>query len=79
MCKNISIKNVIKRTESFIWNNSYNSIAITITPRFIKVGLSPSKKIIFICFNESPLKVMKNTFSFILKTLFVLKIFKFLS
>ena len=60
MCKNVSIKNVIKRTESFKWNNSYNSIAVTITPRFIKAGLSPSKKILFICFNESPLKVMKN-------------------
>ena len=32
----------------------------------------------FICFNESPLKIMKNTFYFILKALLVLKIFKFL-
>ena len=37
------------------------------------------KKLIFNCFNESPLKMMKNVFYFILKTLFVLKIFKFLS
>ena len=37
------------------------------------------KKIIFICFNESPSKMMKNAFYFILKALFVLKIFKFLS
>ena len=29
--------------------------------------------------NESPLKMMENTFYFILKALFVLKIFKFLS
>ena len=36
------------------------------------------KKICFICFNESPLKMMKNAFYFILKVLFVLKIFKFL-
>ena len=42
-----------------------------------KVGFSPSKKF-FICFNESPLKTMKNTFYFILKALLVLKIFKFL-
>ena len=41
--------------------------------------LSPSKKIVFICFNENPLKVMKSAFYFILKALFVLKIFKFLS
>ena len=40
-----------------------------------KVGLSLSKKILFICFGESPLKMMKNVFYFILKALFVLKIF----
>ena len=43
---------------------------------FIKLGLSPSKKKI-ICFNESPLKMMKMAFRFILKALVVLKIFKF--
>ena len=32
-----------------------------------------------ICFIENTLKMMKNAFYFILKTLFVLKIFKFLS
>ena len=45
----------------------------------LKVGLSPSKKNCVICFTESPLKMMKNAFYFILKALFVLKIFKFLS
>ena len=45
----------------------------------IKVGLSPSKKIIFICFNYSRLKVIKNAFYFILKAFFVLKIFKLMS
>ena len=44
-----------------------------------KVKISPSKKICFICFDESPLKIMKNAFYFILKALFVVKIFKFLS
>ena len=48
------------------------------TPDF-KVGLSFSKKICFICFIESSLKMTKNAFYFILKALFVLKIFKFLS
>ena len=38
-----------------------------------------SKKKIIICFNDSSSKIMKNTFYFILKALFVLKIFKFLS
>ena len=40
-----------------------------------KARLSPSKKNHFICLIENPLKMMKNT----LETLFVLKIFKFLS
>ena len=49
-----------------------------------KVGLSPSKKIFFICFNDSASKMVKNAFYFILKfflfiSLFVLKIFKFLA
>ena len=46
---------------------------------FLKVGISPSKKTFFICFIDSPSKMMKNAFNFILKALFVLKIFKFLS
>ena len=45
----------------------------------IKVGLSPSKKICVIFLIESPLKMMKNAFYFILKALFVFKLFKFLS
>ena len=45
----------------------------------VKVGLSPSKKTCVICFIESPLKIMKNDFYFILKSLSILKIFKFLS
>ena len=35
-------------------------------------------KKLFVCFNESPLKMMKNVFYFIIKALFVLKISKFL-
>ena len=45
----------------------------------IKVRLSPFKKICVICLIESPLKMMKNAFYFILKAIFILKIFKFLS
>ena len=44
-----------------------------------KVGLSPSPPKVFICFNGSPSKMIKNAFYFVLKALFVLKIFKFLS
>ena len=43
----------------------------------LKVGLSPSIKFFF-CFGESNLEMMKNAFYFILKALFVHKIFKFL-
>ena len=35
------------------------------------------EKIWIICFIDSPLKMMKNAFYFILKALFVLKIFRF--
>ena len=44
-----------------------------------KFRLSPSKKIVFICFNESPLKLMKNVFYLLLKALFVIEILKILS
>ena len=44
--------------------------------KIIKVGPSPSNTF-FVCFNESPLKMMKNAFYFILKALFVLKLCKF--
>ena len=50
-----------------------------LTAPIVKAGLSPSKKNLVVCFIESPLKIIKNTFYFILKPLFVLKIFKFLS
>ena len=43
----------------------------------VKVGLSPSKKFRFICFNESPLKMMKNAFYFILKLFFFSKYLNF--
>ena len=37
------------------------------------------KEFCFICFNASSLKMMKNAFYFILKALFIVKMFKFLS
>ena len=40
-----------------------------------KVGLSPSKKKFLNCFNESLSNMTKNAFYFILKALFILKIF----
>ena len=44
-----------------------------------KVGSLPAKNNCLICFIERPLKMMKNAFYFILKALYVLKIFNFLS
>ena len=35
-----------------------------------KVGLSPSKKNFFICFNDSPMKIIKNVFLFHIKSSF---------
>ena len=47
--------------------------------KLLKVGLSPSKKVCFICFNESAIKMMKNAFYLILKAFFLHKVLKFLS
>ena len=53
---------------------------IDVQSQIFKVGLPPSKKIFFIHINESPLKMMKNTFYFfMLKIFFVLEIVTFLS
>ena len=42
----------------------------------LKLDSQLLNKIIFVCFNESPLKMMENAFYFIIKALFVLKVFK---
>ena len=55
------------------------NVKLKLKTGFNKVGLSPSKKICFVCFNEGPFKTMKNAFYFIWKALFILKVFKFLS
>ena len=47
--------------------------------RWVKVGLSPSKKSSLFASMLALQKMMKNAFYFIIKALFVLKIFKFLS
>ena len=45
----------------------------------LKVQVSSSKKVVFICANERPLKMMKNAFYFMLKALFVLETVTFWS
>ena len=58
-----------------ILSGSYSKETISI----FKSNSHLPKKISFILFNESLLKIMKNTFYFTLQALFVLRIFKFLS
>ena len=55
------------------------AIALNLVKNYLKVGLSPSKQKSFYLFYESFLKMIKNPFCFILKALFVLNMFKFLS
>ena len=46
----------------FKFKDSVCNACHDLTMLSIKVGLSPSKKICFICFNKIPLKAMKNAF-----------------
>ena len=73
MCK------ISAKSERFTWGTYKKFVKLAWNDLSFKVGLSPSKKIGFICLIESPLKMIKNAFYFILKAFFVLKIFKFLS
>ena len=43
----------------------------------IKVGLSPSERPVIIYLNESPLKMLKNVFYFMLKAVLVFEIYTF--
>ena len=45
----------------------------------LKLSHSPYKIVVFIYFGRSPLKMMKNAFYFMLKALFVLELFTFVS
>ena len=79
----ISFPNKPKFDHSNIFRNLLLEIKTTINCLSamlisLKVGPSPFKQFFF-CFNESPLKMIKNAFYFILKALLVLKIFKLLS
>ena len=75
----------IKKFVNFTSTNTLNGTNTTpvflkkcmLFTAYFKVTLT-SQKICFICFNEIPLKVMKSAFCFILKALFVFKIFRLL-
>ena len=64
-------------TRSLEFTLSTFALVAAVVRRMVKVGLSPSKKVCVICLIENPIKMIKNYFCFILKALFVLKIFKF--
>ena len=51
--------------------NDISPVLLKLVPHLPKKNLT--------CFNDTPSKKMKNAFHFILKALFILKIFKFLS
>ena len=70
------------KLEKKLFKNTQNLIGCIILIKqflYFKVELSRSKKFVLIYFNKSPLKMMRNGFYFILKALFVLKIFTFFS
>ena len=65
-----------------VFNDELCMVRLTLAdmnPVQLKVALSPFKKNCVIFLIESPLKMMKNAFCFILKARFLLKLFKFLS
>ena len=66
-----------------VFPSPHNSISIpkhlSCLDDILKSDSHRPKKSCVICLIESPLKLMKNAFYFILKVLFVLKMFKFLS
>ena len=68
--------NLVRYFASKVWNNK---VKISGSVEIFKVGLVLFSKICFICFLKRILKMIKNAIYFILKALFVLKIFKFLS
>ena len=59
-------------------STSKGVISTKVLKNNIQVGFSPSKKICVICLIESPLKMIKNVFYFVLKAP-VFKTFKFCS
>ena len=70
---------ILKILEQGVGNENKITVSIFYDKMILKSDSHLPKKIFFICFNESPFKMMKSAFYFILKAPFVLKIFKFLS
>ena len=68
----------LQEPKKFVYRN-YKTFSRESFKNDLKSDSHLPKNFLFICFYESLLIMMKNAFSFILKALFVLKIFKFLS
>ena len=66
----------IEVKDTLCWNDSQISL---IWIKYINSDSYIPQKTCIICLTESPLKMMKNAFYFILEDIFVLKTFKFLS
>ena len=61
----ISLRKVLFQRRSKIWSGGMGKVGVGGWVRlniFLKVGLSPSKKIFALYFIESPVKMMKNAF-----------------
>ena len=75
LCQILFLKNL--QAHAFLLKKDTNK-GVSLRSFWIRT-LAFQKQFFFIYFNESPLKMMKNAFCFILKAPFVFKIFKILS
>ena len=73
------LKEYTKNKDIFLWKLKFISSSASNSFCSLKLDFYLPKKSYFILFKESPSKIMKNTFYFILKALFVLKVLNFLS
>ena len=62
----------------FVFSTQYSTSYLNIQVTHLKSDSHLPIENFFICFNDSPSRMMKNVFYLILKALFVFKIFKFL-
>ena len=81
LCKKHLQTDVVFWLYENLWCNKVLPYPCSIKDRLTYLNLVSHlpKKLFYICFNDNPSKMMKNAFYFILKMLFVLRIFRFLS
>ena len=76
LCQNLLFNEVTGFAWNFIKKGTLAQTFFCEFCKILKVAFSLSKTICVICLIESPLKMMKNDFYFVLKVLFRFKIFK---